>query len=70
MLIWRGLKHISLRFWVSAGFNNKEFNTVEKTGEENTHLLTIDEIPAHSHAQHITSDDNTGKPGIIADYTA
>lgn len=33
-----------------------EFSTVEKTGGEKTHLLTIAEIPAHTHALNSTGN--------------
>ena len=34
---------------VGVNADNKNFNTVEKTGGSATHTLTVDEIPSHSH---------------------
>lgn len=38
------------RVAVGVDTSQTEFNTVEKTGGEKTHKLTINEIPSHSHA--------------------
>ena len=35
---------------IGVDSNQTEFNTVEKTGGEKTHTLTVDEMPSHNHA--------------------
>ena len=39
---------------VGVDTSQTEFNTVEKTGGEKTHILTESEIPAHTHTVHDT----------------
>lgn len=52
------------RTLVGVDTNQTEFNTVEKTGGEKTHKLTINEIPSHTHTTNRNDDkkhlDNGG----------
>lgn len=51
--IWSGTTWVQWgegRVPVGVNTSDSDFNTVEKTGGEKTHKLTINEIPSHSHA--------------------
>lgn len=53
---------------VGVDTSDSDFNTVEKTGGEKEHTLTVDEMPSHTHAQYVTADNGSGG-GIRVDYT-
>ena len=53
---------------VGVDTSDSDFNTVEKTGGEKEHTLTVDEMPSHTHAQYVTADNGSGA-GIRVDYT-
>ena len=53
---------------VGVDTSDSDFNTVEKTGGEKEHTLTVDEMPSHTHAQYVTSDNVSGG-GIRVDHT-
>lgn len=62
---------------VGVDTNQTEFNTVEKTGGEKTHTLSVDEIPAHSHGMNASGNHTHTYTGYIqcavtssANYTA
>lgn len=45
------------RTLVGIDTSDTDFNSVEKTGGEKTHVLTTDEIPSHTHTQNPHSHD-------------
>lgn len=45
---------------VGVDINDTAFNTVEKTGGEKTHKLTIDEMPSHKHGSSASGRSNIG----------
>lgn len=54
---------------VLVGVNelSPQFSTPRKTGGEQTHKMTIDEMPSHSHEQYVTA--NFGGTAIRKDYS-
>lgn len=53
------------RTLVAVDGNQTEFNTVEKTGGESTHKLTVSEMPKHIH-NFVTYDTDVGSSKNIA----
>lgn len=41
---------------VGVDSNDNDFNTVEKTGGEKIHTLTVNELPSHTHMLHLVSN--------------
>ena len=56
------------RVLVGVNIDDTDFNTVNKTGGEKTHKLTVEEMPSHTHAQYVSA--LTGGPAIREDYNA
>lgn len=48
---------------VGIDASQTEFNTIEKTGGEKTHTLTVNEIPAHKHQIKTNNDDWNNSAG-------
>lgn len=49
---------------VGVNTSDEDFNTVEKTGGEKTHKLTINEMPSHSHAYKLAYGSNDPSKGF------
>ena len=49
---------------VGVNTSDTDFNTVEKTGGEKTHKLTINEMPSHSHAYKLAYGSNDPSKGF------
>ncbi|HFU4459607.1 TPA: DUF859 family phage minor structural protein [Streptococcus suis] len=56
------------RVLVGVNENDADFNTSDKIGGTKTHKLTTDEMPVHSHGQHVTA--NSGGTSIRRDWSS
>ena len=67
--IWGGtwIRTAKGKFIVGLNENETEFRTLGRTGGEKTHVLTVDEMPSHSHGQIVTA--GTGGTATRTDYT-
>ena len=66
--VWGGkwIRTAKGKFIVGLNESEDEFRTVGKTGGEKTHILTINEMPSHSHGQIVTA--GTGGTASRTDY--
>jgi Microcystin-dependent protein len=55
------------RFIVGYDASDDDYNAIGKIGGEKTHVLTIDEMPAHTHTQSGKDSHNSGTSGSGAD---
>ena len=67
--IWGGkwIRTAKGKFIVGLNESETEFKTLGGTGGEKTHILTVDEMPSHSHGQIVTA--GTGGTATRTDYT-
>ncbi|WP_025157269.1 phage tail protein [Leifsonia aquatica] len=56
------------RFPLGIDVNNLTYNKPGLTGGEESHVLTVDEMPSHAHKQNVSA--NNGSPGIRRDYSS
>ena len=58
--IWGGtwIRTAKGKFIVGLNESETEFKTLGRTGGEKTHILTVDEMPSHSHGQIVTAGTN------------
>lgn len=45
------------RVLIGKDENQEEFNALKKTGGEKEHILSVNEMPSHSHMQYVASND-------------
>ena len=67
--LWGGkwIRTAKGKFIVGLNESETEFKTLGGTGGEKTHILTVDEMPSHSHGQVVTA--GSGGTATRTDYT-